>query len=61
LLGLAVPTIRYKSQSLVSDGDGILIRINPNESEVPKGHVGLPMTGLAALKEINSLYESFSN
>lgn len=56
LQGLAVPTVRFKSESLVSCGDGILIRINPNEPQVPKGHIGLQMNGLAALKELQALY-----
>lgn len=55
LLGLAVPTVRFKSESLVSLGSGTLIRINPNEPQVPFGHIGLKMTALAALKEIHAL------
>jgi len=58
--GLAVPTIRLKSESLVScgRGDGILIRINPSEPQVPRGHIGLGMNGLEALEQLNNAFTS---
>jgi NAD-dependent SIR2 family protein deacetylase len=57
--GLAVPTVRYTSEGLFYRGQhrGTLIRINPNEPEVPDGHVSLPMKGLEALEEIDKLLE----
>ena len=60
--GLAVPTVRYESESLVSNkaAHGTLIRINPREPEVPKDRdcVGLPITALSALQQIQEIYET---
>jgi len=60
ILGLAVPSVRYQSESLVSQKEcrGTLIRINPCEPEVPDGHIDLPMTGLKALRQLQEIYEA---
>jgi len=58
--GNAVPTVRYESEELVryQRGSGTLIRINPCEPEVPTGHIGLKMTGLKALQQLQEIYET---
>lgn len=56
--GLGVPTVRLMSESLVGRNKGTLIRINPNEPEVPrwpKDNISLPMKGLEALKCLDEL------
>ena len=55
--GLAVPTVRVQSEDLVHKSKGVLIRINPNESQVPNPakNVSLPMGGLQALEKIKTL------
>jgi len=60
VLGLAVPTVRDESENLVSRsaGSGTLIRINPCEPQVPDGHIGLRMTGLKALQQLQEIYET---
>jgi len=57
---LAVPTVRWQSQSLVSELEsrGTLIRINPCEPEVPDGHIGSPMAELKALQQLQEIYET---
>jgi len=61
--GNAVPTVRYESEELVryQRGSGTLIRINPCEPEVPTGHIGLKMTGLKALQQLQEIYETLWN
>jgi NAD-dependent SIR2 family protein deacetylase len=49
--GGAVPTVRMQSESLAARL-GRLIRVNPRESEVPKGHVGLAMGALDAVHKL---------
>ena len=60
VVGLAVPTVRYESEFLVSDSadSGTLIRINPCEPQVPVGHIGLRMTGLKALQQLQEIYDT---
>ena len=57
--GLAVPTVRIQSEELAASRQykGVLIRINPNEPQVPspKKNISLPMKGLEALKAIDKL------
>ena len=56
--GLAVPTVRYMSESLVTGNRGILIRINPVDSVIPEGikeHVSIPLGGLEALQRIDQV------
>ena len=62
--GLAVPTVRYHSESLVERSKhGTLIRINPTEPEISlrvKGdHIELPMKGLEALRAIDELLKTW--
>ncbi|XP_065196099.1 NAD-dependent protein deacylase-like [Sycon ciliatum] len=58
--GLAVPTVRMKSEYTVRQGNGTLIRINPREPEVPGNgdHVSLAIGGLDALQRIDAILES---
>jgi NAD-dependent SIR2 family protein deacetylase len=53
--GKAVPSIRNASESLARRFHGTLIRINPREPDVPRGHIGLALNSLAALKAIDEL------
>ena len=48
--GTAIPTIRFASERL--GAHGLLVRINPRESQVPSGHVPMAagaLEGLAAI------------
>lgn len=49
--GGAVPTVRMQSEALAARL-GRLIRVNPRESEVPKGHAGLAMGALEAVQKL---------
>jgi hypothetical protein len=49
--GLAIPTVRYECERR----GGFLIRINPRESDVPRGKVSLPLGALDALRRIDAL------
>jgi len=50
--GTAVPTVRMTSEKLARRPGATLIRINIREPQVPGGHIGLPLGGLEALREI---------
>jgi len=50
--GTAIPTVRHFSERVAQGLDGLLVRINVREPEVPHGHVGLPLGARAALDEI---------
>ena len=39
--GTAVPSVRFAAESIVGAYNGRLIRINPRETEVPEGQIGL--------------------
>ena len=52
--GTAIPTVRGFSERIATSLDGLLVRINVREPEVPAGHVGLPLGARAALTEIHS-------
>jgi NAD-dependent SIR2 family protein deacetylase len=52
--GRAVPTVRYKSESLARDCDGALIRINPRDYEVPPGgHHSVPLGGAEGIERLH--------
>lgn len=53
--GTAVPSVRNACESLARRLDGILIRINLREPEVPRGQIGLPLGALPALAAIDAL------
>lgn len=49
--GLAVPTVRYFCEQTSRVHEGLLIRVNPREPEVPRG-LGLAMGALEFLKHL---------
>jgi len=51
--GTAVPTVRMTSEQLARRPGATLIRINVRESQVPDSHIGLPLGGLEAIREID--------
>lgn len=50
--GTAIPTVRLTSEQTARRFAARLIRINPRESEVPAGHIGLPMEAAEAVRRI---------
>lgn len=50
--GTAIPTVRHFSEQVAQEFGGLLVRINVRESDVPSGHVGLPLGAKEALTEI---------
>jgi NAD-dependent SIR2 family protein deacetylase len=52
--GRAIPTVRRACEQLADRFGGTLIRINTRESEVPRGHIGLPLGALQTLAAIDS-------
>ena len=54
--GKAVPTVRYKSESITTKDHDVLIRINPRDYDVPHGHIGIPLGGAEG---IDLIYKQF--
>lgn len=52
--GLAVATIRRATEEVARRCGGLLIRINPRDVDVPRGHIGLPLGAKAALEGIDA-------
>jgi NAD-dependent SIR2 family protein deacetylase len=50
--GTAIPTVRNESERAARRSDGLLVRINPREAQVPSGNVSLSMPTLAAVELI---------
>lgn len=50
--GKSVPTVRIFSERAASADGATLIRINPRDSEVPNGHISLPMGGAEGIETI---------
>jgi len=51
--GKAVPTVRITSERIAHQYDGILIRINPRDYEVPsKRYISIPLGGLEGIRRI---------
>ena len=50
--GSAIPTVRYTSERVVKNIGGSLVRINPREHDVPRGHVGLPVGAAEGIRRI---------
>lgn len=60
--GNAVPTVRYKSESVIASRNAILIRINPRDFSVPHGHISIPLGAQEAIEKIfNLLQDSLNN
>ena len=53
--GTAIPTVRMACETLAGRFDGLLLRINPREPEVPAGHLGLSLGAWEALEAIDDL------
>jgi NAD-dependent SIR2 family protein deacetylase len=53
--GSAVPTVRMTSERVASRCGATLIRINPRETQVTYGHIGLAMNALEAIEAIDEL------
>jgi len=52
--GSAIPTVRSTSETVATWTRGTLIRINPREPEVPRGHLSLPLNAAEGLRRILS-------
>jgi NAD-dependent SIR2 family protein deacetylase len=50
--GSAIPTVRHTSEYVAKSMGGTLIRINPREPEVPRGHLSIPLNAAAGLQRI---------
>jgi len=50
--GRAVPTVRFHSEQAAGNYQGRLIRINPRDSEVPSGHISIPLGGREGLEAL---------
>ena len=57
--GQAIPTVRITCENIARQLEGTLVRINPRESDVPAGHISLPMGALDALRAINARLGAF--
>ena len=53
--GEAVPTVRYKSESIARNFNATLIRINPRDDHVPAGNISLPAGSLEGMSRIFEL------
>lgn len=51
--GLTIPSVRHFCEQAALAFDTPLIRVNPGESSVSDGNIGLGMSALAALREID--------
>jgi len=52
--GTSIPTVRHFSEEIAHSLDGLLVRINVREPEVPARHIGLPLGARAALEGIEA-------
>lgn len=50
--GIEIPSIRERSEEVIEEVSGSLIRINPSHFGVPGGQIALPMGALDALSQI---------
>ena len=55
--GTAVPSVRHFSEAIAKLNGATLIRVNPRESSVPKGHIGIALGALAGIEGINSMLQ----
>jgi NAD-dependent SIR2 family protein deacetylase len=53
--GTAIPTVRYRCESLAQQFGGQLVRINPRAADGPPGALSLPLGGLEALETLELL------
>ena len=52
--GTAIPTIRYLSERVGQNFNAKVVRVNPREAHIGKGHISLPCGALEALTEIEN-------
>lgn len=52
--GTAIPTVRLTCERIARAIGGTLVRINPREPEVPRGHLGIAAGALAGLRAIDA-------
>ena len=52
--GMAIPTVRHFCERVASTFDARLIRLNPRESHVPSGEIGIPVGALEGLLGIDA-------
>lgn len=50
--GSAIPTVRGLSEQVARRFRSKLIRINPREDSVPRGHIGLPLDAAEGIQRI---------
>lgn len=55
--GLAVPTVRYKSEAAAGRNKGVLIRINPRDMQVPGNNISIQAGALEGLSNIFALLD----
>ncbi len=55
--GTAVPTVRHLSESIASQFSAKLIRINPQDSNVPAGHISITSDAAPAIIQISKLLQ----
>ena len=53
--GEAVPTVRYKSESISRYPNATLIRINPRDYYVPDGNLSIPLSSLEGMNRIKEI------
>lgn len=56
--GSVVPAVRVANEWSMLQLNATLIRINPGEAEVPKGHIGIALGALDALQRIQSALDA---
>jgi NAD-dependent SIR2 family protein deacetylase len=50
--GSTIATVRYNSERVARNTLGTLVRINTRESDVPEGHIGLPLGAAEGIQRI---------
>lgn len=50
--GKAIPSVRIQSEHIAHQSNGVLIRINPRDAEVPAGQISIPLGALAGVQAI---------
>ncbi len=53
--GEAVPTVRYKSESVAGNDKATLIRINPRDYMIPAGNISIPLGSKEGIQQIKKL------
>ncbi|MFO0959282.1 MAG: Sir2 family NAD-dependent protein deacetylase [Isosphaeraceae bacterium] len=51
--GRSIPTIRLACEDIAGQFGGLLVRINPREPQVPRGHIGIASAALEALRTLD--------